>query len=1018
MHDIARIAARCGFTVTSAEELPEIEGTAYVMRHNASGARLLYLRNDDANKAFSISFKTPAADDTGVFHILEHSVLCGSRKFPVKEPFVNLLKSSMQTFLNAMTFPDKTMYPVASTNEQDLLNLMDVYLDAVFYPAIYDKRTIFEQEGWHLEVEGEGGEETRGEAAAEGAVADAASGEGGAGGACEAGGNGGGVPDAAPAAPRLAYNGVVFNEMKGALSDPESMLYDALSAALFPDTTYRFESGGTPAAIPTLTYEAFLDTHARHYRPDNSYITLYGDLDPETFLGFIDREYLAPLSQVERGPLDANPLEAQAPVVARGVQVRMDTAPENACAALGYVAGSMADRERMVAVDVLLDAIAGSNEAPLKRALLDADIAADATAYLADAVLQPFAVVQLRGAKPGAMSTFRAVVETEARRLADGGLDRELVEAALSHAEFVMRERNFGYADGVRLAMSSMGGWLYDDEAATAYLRYEQVFSDLRAKISEGYFERLLRELVCESAHCAEVELVPGASDEDAVERARLDALAQTFAPDDFDAVRAEVARLRAAQNAPDAPEDVAKLPQLAISDIGEAPAEGAYGLQEGTPLACLRHDIPTHGIAYSYLYFDLGRCTFDELPYATVLAMMLGRLDTARHTAAEIDTLAQSKLGNLSFFTEVHEDARDADVFAAKFVASSSALSKNVEHMALIANEVLHETDFTDHEKMRDILMQKRVAMEQGFASAGHSVAMARVASYYLPAAVVREQMGGIGFYGFLRDLLENFDERVDDVERRLRELTGRLFVDDTCLLSFAGSDEDMERYWAVGRDLGRFEIDSAAAAAHAGRLKVPAPRDAHEALVVPTDVTFTAVGADRRALGVPYAGAWLVATHALSYDYLWNEVRVKGGAYGAGFQATRAGSTRLYSYRDPRVDETLARFAGAGAWLSAFDPDEAEMAGYVVSTVASIDSPLKARELLRRQDGMYLAHYAPEERRRVREQVLACTPVDVRALGQAVERVVDEGHACVVGNRAIIERSTAGWNVVDVMG
>lgn len=427
-----------GFTVRTREELPEIDGTAYVLDHDKSGAQLLYLRNDDNNKAFSIAFKTPPADDTGVFHILEHSVLCGSDKFPVKEPFVDLLKSSMQTFLNAMTFPDKTMYPVASTNDQDLLNLADVYLDAVLHPAIYRKRAIFEQEGWHYELggdtEAEAGDSVAGDAVAATETADGSA--------------------------RLVLNGVVYNEMKGALSDPNSVLYDELQAALFPDTAYRFESGGTPRAIPDLTYEQFLEEHRRHYRLDNSYLTLYGDLDLDGMLAFLDERYLSPVADeqaaatgigAEGAPLGPHELREQAPVRALGVKRNMATAPENACAGLGYVIGNACERTRMTAVDILIDAIAGSNEAPLKRALLDAGLAADATAFFADSLLQPFAVIQLRGLEEGGAERFRPVVEKTLRKLADGGLDRALVEASLSRAEFVMREREYGMPDGVEI---------------------------------------------------------------------------------------------------------------------------------------------------------------------------------------------------------------------------------------------------------------------------------------------------------------------------------------------------------------------------------------------------------------------------------------------------------------------------------------------------------------------------------------------------------------------------------------
>ena len=477
-----------GFTVLAREELPEIDGTAFVLVHKKSGARLLYLANDDSNTAFSIAFKTPPADDTGVFHILEHSVLCGSDKFPVKEPFVDLLKSSMQTFLNAMTFPDKTMYPVASTNEQDLLNLMDVYLDAVLHPAIYRKRAIFEQEGWHYELAGDV-ESDLGDSIAGDVVA---------------------RTEAEDATAELVLNGVVYNEMKGALSDPNSVLYDELQAALFPDTAYRFESGGTPRAIPDLTYEQFLDEHRRHYRLSNSYLTLYGDLDLNRMLAFLDREYLSPVADEEAArdkerseggelPLVPHALEAQAPVVAEHVKRTMDTAPENACAGLGYVIGDAAERTRVTAVDILLDALMGSNEAPVKRALLDAGLADDVLAFLADGMLQPFIVVQLRGAKPEAAKRFRAIFEDAVRAVVEQGVDRTLVEASLSRAEFVMREHDFGMADGVALSMTALSGWLYDDALATTYLRYEDDFALLRRELGTGYCERILVDVFLES---------------------------------------------------------------------------------------------------------------------------------------------------------------------------------------------------------------------------------------------------------------------------------------------------------------------------------------------------------------------------------------------------------------------------------------------------------------------------------------------------------------------------------------
>lgn len=970
MTDLEQVAASHGFTAVKSEPISEVEGTVHLMHHAASGARLMFIENDDANKAFSITFKTPAADDTGVFHILEHSVLCGSEKFPVKEPFVNLLKTSMQTFLNAMTFPDKTMYPVASTNEQDLVNLMDVYLDAVFHPDIYRRPVIFQQEGWHRELEGEGEGE------------------------------------------RLVVNGVVYNEMKGALSEPDSMLYDGLSAALFPDTTYRFESGGTPAAIPTLTYEGFLENHRRHYRPDNAYIILYGNLDADRFLGFLDERYLAPLAAKERGPLDINPLGLQAPVAPEPVVVPMATAPENACAAVGFVIGRAAERERIVAADILMDAIMGANESPLKRALLDAGIADDAIGYVADSVAQPFAVVSLRGARPGAAEKLRAIVEAEARRLAEGGLDRELVRAALSHAEFVMRERNFGYPDGVVLAMSAMAGWLYADDDPAAYLRFEDVFASLREKVEEGYFEALLRELFLDNDHRACAEVVPTESDEAAeeAEAAGEREAAAALTEDEAASIREAVRALREAQEAPDAPEALAKLPQLSRADIGEAPAEAMWEVGECGPWRLIRHYLPCHGIAYAYRYFAMDGLAFDELPYATVLACVLGKLDTNRHTAAELDTLVQAHLGNLGFAVEVHEDAENRERLRPMFVMGSSALDEEVPWAARLAEEVLRETDFSDTERIRDILGQRRIAMEQAFASAGHSAAMARVASYYLPAGVVREALSGVGFYRFLKELLASFDERACELSAKLAELSRRLFTDGGCTLSFGGDEAALAAFREASSPFGGM--------AGAPVLTVPAPEDGHEAFVVASDVTYTACGWDRRLLGEPYGGAWLLASRILSYDFLWTEVRVKGGAYGAGFQTTRSGSSRFYSYRDPRIDETVERFRTSGDWLAGvFNPTESEMDGYVVSTVASLDAPAKARELLRRQDGLYFSGATLEDRARVREEVRAAGIDDVRALASSVDAIAGAGPVCCFGNGEVIRASGEGFNVVDLL-
>ena len=994
-----------GFTVKACEPLAEIEGTAYVMEHRASGARLLFLSNGDTNKAFSIAFRTPPENDTGVFHILEHSVLNGSDRFPVKEPFVNLLKSSMQTFLNAMTFPDKTMYPVASTNEQDLLNLMDVYLDAVFHPAIYHKRHIFEQEGWHYEFAPERAEGASGENAPNAP--------------------GAGAPDT-PDASRLRINGVVYNEMKGALSNPESLLFDALSAALFPDTLYRFESGGTPQAIPTLTYEDFLEQHARHYRPDNSYIHLYGDLDIDRVLAFIDERYLTPLAAAhvdDGGALAPRALAFQEPVINRGVRIEMPTAPENACCGIAYCIGSSTDHERLIATDVLIDALFGSNESPLKRALLDAGLADDVTGFLGDSLLQPFAIVQLRGSRPNVLERFQQIRDEAVAKLLDEGIDEELIEASLAHSEFVMREHDFGAADGVIFAIASMAGWLYDDDAPTMFVRFEDDYAALRAKLGTGYFEQLTSEIFLKNDHCASVELVPVEQTSPTAEEVRIARIAETMAPNDLQAIAATERALREAQEAPDAPEALATLPHLGVADLSQAPELPAWHLDDSTPIPCIRHDAPTRGITYAYRYYDLSCVAFEDLPYVNILTSVLGKLDTAHHTAAQIDTLVQGKLGNLGFLRSVIDDEADADAFAPKLVVAASALESQCEHLVTLPHEIMFETDFSNTRKILDILVQKRAVMERGFATAGNSAALARLNSYYLPSSVVREQLGGIDFYRTLKDLIEHFDERAGELSARLARLAMRIFSPANLTLAFTGSDESFEQYWDACEATRGLATPQDASS----QLIVPKPVIRNEAFVVPADVVFVTSGYNLRRLNaestpatsVPgYRGAWQVASKALNFEYLWNEVRVKGGAYGVGFQTGRLGAMQFHSYRDPHVDETLKRFRGVPEWLRAAQPTAEELEGYIVSTVAGLDAPHKVRDLVCRQDIEYFSKRPKDARQRTRADALGASKAAFEELARATELALGQQAVCVFGGRDIIARQSTQLDVIDLLG
>lgn len=988
-----------GFAVERCETVPELDSDAYVLRHAASGARLLYLACDDENKAFAIGFKTPPADSTGVFHILEHSVLCGSAKFPVKEPFVDLIKSSMQTFLNAMTYPDKTIYPVATTNERDLYNLMDVYLDAVFNPAIYTKPTIFEQEGWHYELdlpEGAGGD---------GSAASLREGT-------------------------LRYNGVVFNEMKGALSDPMSVLDDAVNAALYPDTAYAHESGGDPRAIPELTYEQFLDTHARHYNPSNSYITLYGDLDVDRALAFLDERYLSQPSAASRrmdaavaagedpSALAPNPLDVQAPVTCEYKRVEMATTPENALVGLGLVLGSALDRKRTIAADILFEALLGSNEAPVKKAILAAGLGGNVASYTAAESLQPYELIMLQNAQPGVARELRRVFQDACRDLCEHGVPRERLEAIISSNEYDLRQRDYGIADGVAIACDALSTWLYDDDAATLALKYGPVYEELRGELDGSYFEDLLRELVLQNDHMALVELVPvdAAEGAEGAEAAELAAKRDAMTDAELADVVERTAALRAAQEAEDTPEDKATLPRLRVSDIGEARPEPLLVVDTTAPIPCLRHDIPTNRLAYAMQYFDLSCVAFEDLPYVTLLCRLLKQLPTSEHSAEELDNLLAGKLGFLSFTTEVMTQP-DVDGVRPYLLVSAGALSEKIDALASLPREVWSSTLLADADadRVRDVLTQIRIGLEQGFINNGHSAALGRAMSYTSPSAVVREQLSGVDFYLFLRDLLEHFDERLDGLRAKLAELADRIFVADGCMASFTGSDDDFNAYWAAAGSLG---LGAGHGGAGRDALVVPAPRDRHEAFVIPSDICFAARACDPRRLGIDVTGAWAVAANALSYDYLWNEIRVKGGAYGCGFRAAGERQAAFYTYRDPAIDPSIERVERAGAWLGSFEPDEAAFEGFIVSCVSGMDAPVKPYALTKRRNTTYLAGLDPHAREERRAQMLAATPGELRSLGTDVTRIAAESPTCVFGGRDVIAKSNANFNVVDLLG
>ncbi len=1025
-----------GFTIEKIEDVPEIEGRAYIMRHAKSGARLVFLQNEDINKAFSITFKTPPNNNTGVFHILEHSVLCGSEKFPVKEPFVNLIKNSMQTFLNAMTFSDKTMFPVASTNSQDLKNLIDVYMDAVLHPAIYGKKHIFEQEGWHIEADGA---------------------------SCES-------------KPRLTYNGVVYNEMKGALSDPDSVIYDAICSQLFPDTAYGFESGGDPREIPDLTYESFLDTHTRHYNLSNSYIVLYGNLDISDFLEFLDDRYLSTSPEVQKKATAPNPLLAQSPTTNLNKTVEMHTTQDNACAALGYVVGDIHDTLRTFATNILIEAIAGCNEAPLKRALLDANLGQDVMFHVQDGVLQPFVFVEAQGLKqynnkcdqtnekmPHKPTVcLQQTIEREVKKLVDNGIDRHLLRATLAHEKFALREGNFGYADGVAYAISCMEGWLYSDDLCTAYLRYEDAFNKMEELLETNYFEDLLASIFLDNSHMTSVELVPRNSDVLGDADIRLQKKGESITTSELENIKENTKALQEEQMREDAPEDLAKLPHLHIKDIEDAPCEPPYHLDNTDYGDVLLHSVKTRGIVYAQQLYNLDGFAAGDLPYIKLMTSMLTGLDTQDHSATELVSLLRGNIGSLEYHMRFYKDANDAEKFYPKLCVEASALAENAAKLASLTNEISLKTKFEDKSKIKTMVEQIKLALEQNFCMNGQKAAIKRASAQQGAAEAAAEIAGGVEYYLFLCDLYENFDEKIDEVCKKFLSLTKTIFLCSECFTSFAGSGEQCNIYmeeFNKSRQNALGIFDQVEPVELTG-LHICALKKKNEAFIVPSDVTFTGYAfnpfksdvqnssADKQKCVNDAAcaqtaenaqdidtqtdrpqiepnnqnhphfnGSWLIASRALTYGYLWTEVRVKGGAYGVAASFPNIGCSRFNSYRDPNLDDTCERFESTGAWLEEFNPTPDECEGYVVSSVAGMDAPQKPRAVIKRQISQFVSGIDKDFRKRTRQEIIDSSIEDVRSVATLASDCAHLGSCCVFGSAEIINNSKRNWSVTELI-
>lgn len=943
------------FTVCSSQGVEELDAVLHLLNHKKSGARLVWLERKDENKTFCIAFQTQPWDDTGVFHILEHSVLCGSAHYPVKEPFVELMKSSLQTFLNAMTFPDKTVYPVSSRNEQDFVNLLRVYMDAVLHPLIYQKPEIFCQEGWHYEL----------------------------------------AEDGTP-----SYKGVVFNEMKGSFASPDSLLEREISRRLFPDTCYRYVFGGDPEHIPDLNYEQFIAAHSRLYHPSNAYIFLDGSVDIEKTLGILDEEYLSAYDRIPAP--EAIPIQKAVDAGTSEIVYELSSKEElqgRARLVDGFVACNFQEREELTALQVLADVLCGDNQAPLKRRLLESELARDVRLNIHDGIQQPWITLEIRDIREDQAASVSAALREELERLAREGLNHGRILATLDNLEFQARQRDYGNTpQGLVLGMQVLESWLYGGDP-TANLSVGTLYDGLRKKCGEGYFEFLLERMLLRNPHKCRVLMRPShtvGQERRTRELQRLQAAQSGWSRSTAAEIQRQQANIEMWQTTPDTSEQLASIPLLRLEQIPVEPEKLLLAEEsvDGVPVLC--HEPPAGGITYLNLYFAIDDFSPEHMTETAFLAQLFGSLDTENFELEELQQELRSLFGQIQFTVEAYGRKNNPDQCRTFLCVSCSILDGKLEKAASLLAELVSKSRLSDAKRVFAFLCQRRAMMAQQMIMSGHMIAIGRTLACSAAEGVVQEQTGGVSFYWWLTDLERNFQERFPALTEDMTNLAGRIFSRSRLTISVTSAKADAVQI--VSNKLSAqlperdFTLPAASAAHPWGQRR--------EGIVIPADISFAAISGIFPAAG---RGAAKVMSRAVSLAYLWNAVRVQGGAYGTGMLLRDTGLAAFYSFRDPSAARTLDCYRGSADFLHSMG--NMDLTGFIIGAVAESDPLLTPRMRSKIADVRYWRRISHEDLCRVRHELLSATPEDLAALADAVEQMTTEGSVCVLGAQKQID-------------
>lgn len=938
--------------------IEDLNSEGCLLKHKKTGARVALLLNDDENKVFYIGFRTPPTDSTGVAHILEHSVLCGSEHFPVKDPFIELAKGSLNTFLNAMTYPDKTVYPVASCNDKDFKNLVHVYLDAVFYPNIYREEKIFRQEGWHYELESPEEE--------------------------------------------LKINGVVYNEMKGAFSSPDDVVEREIMNSLYPDITYGLESGGDPDVIPELTYEDFLSFHKKFYHPSNSYIYLYGNLDALEYLEYLDKEYLGSFDslQVDSEVGKQEAFKAPQNIRKQYSVMEEETAERNYYLTYNVSMGSSLDRELYAAMDILDYVLCSAPGAAVKQALIDKGIGKDVYTTLENGIGQPYFSIIAKNADEDQLKEFVETIEETLKEQVRKGLNKKALLAAINYFEFKYREADYGsYPRGLILGLQALDSWLYDETKPFLHIEANETYGKLKASIDQGYFEGLIKTYLLENHHktVLVVEPVPGLTTrKDHALAEKLKAYKASLTGEQIEQIVDQTHGLLAYQEEEDSPEALATIPLLKREDMKKEVAPYVNEVKKAGKTTLLYHNVFTNGIGYLNLVFDLKKVPERLLPYVGILKSALTMVSTKNFGYGELFNEINIHTGGIQTVVNTYTNAENMKEYKATLEIRAKVLYEKRDKALELMKEILLTSDFEDTKRLYEIICEAKSRMQASMTGAGHSTALIRTLAYFSPTAVFSEKISGIPQYRLLEELEKNFDEKKQQLTADLKELLRYIFRPENLLVDYTAAPEGLK---GLSEEIEKFVPDLITSELREEGFTLKAEKK-NEGFMTAGQVQYVCRAGNFADKGLPYTGALKVLKVMMGYDYLWNQVRVKGGAYGCMCGFYKNGDGYFVSYRDPNLQKTIEVYENAAQYIKNAKLDERMLTQFIIGAISELDTPMTPAAKGLYSMGGYLTGLSMERVQKEREELLATTRETLCGLYKYVQAFMDGEYLCVIGN------------------